>query len=250
MLISVDLNTHKSSPLFPSKDCISVNNAQSRIRTTVTWKKTPDVIAMRQDVSVFLITNLRGRPTPTSFYHFRTLLSKSGVIPIWAGRSDKEEGNTHAHTNKLASAWTNSSLMFHVALFSFCARILNKNTCLHAIMFLRFASPVSPVLITETSPLHANRQHSTTVLLLLVCLFLPSGIKKLLKHLMCLEIYRSSFISNITICSYLSKHERTWSILPLFKVCVEHNNWNYPYWEQICTNQRYKNKTRFIRVHE
>lgn len=125
----------------------------------MTWKKTPDVKAMRQDVSVFLIPNLRG--TPRSFYHSHTLLSKNGVIPIWAGHSDKEERNTHAHTNKLASAWTNSGLMFHV--LSFCARILNKNTCLHAIMFLRFASPVSPVLITETSPLHANRQHSTTV---------------------------------------------------------------------------------------
>lgn len=247
MLISVDLNTHKSSQFLPSKDCISVNNAVED-NNSCDLKKDTWCESHETRCQCFL-TNLRGRPTPTSFYHSRTLLSKSGVIPIWAGRSDKEEGNTHAHTNKLASAWTNSSLMFHVALFSFCARILNKNTCLHAIMFLSFASPVSPVLITETSPLHANRQHSTTVLLLLVCLFLPSGIKKLLKHLMCLEIYRSSFISNITICSYLSKHERTWSILPLFKVCVEHNNWNYPYWEQICTNQRYKNKTRFIRVH-
>lgn len=181
---------------------------RSRITITVTWKKTPDVKAMRQVVSVFLIPNyLRG--TPTSFYHSRPLLSKSGVIPIWAGHSDKEEGNTHAHSNKLTSAWTTSSLMFHVSLFSFGARILHKNTCLHAIMFLRFASPVSPVLITETSPLHANRQHSTTVLLLLVYSFLPLGIKLLLKPLMYLEICRSSFISNIRICSYLSKHERT-----------------------------------------
>lgn len=112
--------------------------------------KTPDVTSIKIDISVFLLSNLRGSCYLT--YMFLSLLYcifESGVIPIWAGLSDKEKENTRSHTNKLASAWTHSNLMFHVSLFSFSTRILNKNPCLHAIMFLHFASAVSLVLITK-----------------------------------------------------------------------------------------------------